>query len=126
MIEYSPEYLKKVLSKAQQLYGFNNQIMVAIEELNELAAVLAKYPRYPNHEAAQTNLHDKVLDELADVFIVMNHVMMIFNFNSYELFQAIDNKMLRLERWLNTPDSTMYTTTIDRAVGGCESKNLTS
>ena len=40
------EQEKKVLEEARNTYGSKNQILVCMEELNELACVLAKYPRY--------------------------------------------------------------------------------
>ena len=51
------------LAKARETYGNTPQILVAIEELNELACVLAKFPRYDSEQEAQIELHQKAVDE---------------------------------------------------------------
>lgn len=107
--------MEKLLKRAQNTYGYTNQITVATEELCELACVLAKYPRYHNHEAACADLRDRVVDELADVTVVSKHVQMIFDITDEELQDRIQAKLDRLERWLDT-DSSMETTVKDREV----------
>ena len=72
------EKSKSVLAKARLIYGSNNQISVAIEELNELACVLCKFIRYEREEDAVGALYDKVVDELADVLVVTDHIKSIF------------------------------------------------
>ena len=47
----------EILKRARDTYGNKNQILVCIEELNELACVLAKFPRYNNEEDAVEKLH---------------------------------------------------------------------
>ena len=56
----------EILNRLRKMYGNKFQIMVCIEELNELACVLCKYPRYRYEEQAVNELHDKVLDEYVD------------------------------------------------------------
>lgn len=99
-----------LLQKAQDTYGYPNQITVAIEEMAELTAVLAKYPRYGTHEAASAQLREKVIEEFADVIIVLSHIEMIFGLSVEETNDAIDLKMRRLERWLNTSTEFEHTT----------------
>ncbi len=107
--------MKKLLKRAQDTYGYTNQITVATEELCELACILAKYPRYHNHEAACADLRDRVVDELADVTVVSKHIEMIFDITPKELYDRVQLKLARLERWLDT-DSSMETTVKDREV----------
>lgn len=107
--------MEKLLKRAQNTYGYTNQITVATEELCELACVLAKYPRYHNHEAACADLRDRVVDELADVTVVSKHIEMIFDITPKELYDRVQLKLARLERWLDT-DSSMETTVKDREV----------
>ena len=45
------------LEKARKTYGNKNQIMVCMEELCELACVLAKYPRYEDETKATQGEH---------------------------------------------------------------------
>lgn len=103
------------LEKARQVYGAKNQILVSIEELNELAAVLAKFPRYEKEDNAVEFLHDKVLDEVADVYTILEHVKAIFNFTQEEIDAQIEKKLTRLRRWLDDSKS-MEQTVKDRKV----------
>ena len=105
----------EILEQAREVYGKKNQILVAIEELNELACVLAKYPRYENSDKATKDLHNKVIDEFADVLIVLDHVHSIFEITDEELVDRIEKKTARLERWLSHSNS-MEETTRDRVV----------
>lgn len=103
----------QVLHKARDTYGYRNQILVSIEELNELAAVLAKYPRYKRHDTALEALYNKVLSEVADVTIILDHVSKIFDLKPYEIEQEIAGKIERLYNWISKSDS-LEQTTIDR------------
>lgn len=103
------------LSKAREAYGNNNQILVCMEELNELACVLAKYPRYDDESKATQELHHKVLDEVADVMVILSHVQNIFGLTDEEINDRIYSKIGRLRRWLHASDS-MQETLDDRKV----------
>ena len=106
----------ETLQKARDTYGNRNQIMVAIEELNELACVLCKYPRYEEHDKAVGELKDRIVDEVADVLIVINHITNIFELDWQEDIEPrIDKKIERLRRWLEKSES-MEQTTVDREV----------
>lgn len=108
---------REVLAKARETYGDTAQILVSTEELCELAAVCSKYPRYKTQEKAQDELHDKAVDEVADVLIVLDHVINIFGLTPVDIGDRIAGKIARLERWLNTSNS-MEQTTVDREVPG--------
>lgn len=103
------------LSEARKIYGNKNQILVCMEELNELACVLAKYPRYEDEMKATQELHDKVLDEVADVMVILNHVQSIFGLSEEEVNNRILVKIERLKRWLLHSNS-MQETIDDRSV----------
>lgn len=126
------EDILKSLEKAREVYGNKNQILVCMEELNELACVLAKYPRYADEVKATQDLHDKVLDEVADVMIILNHVQNIFGLSDDEVNNRVYSKIERLRRWLLHSDS-MQETIDDRKVGeeidnspckGCKRRNI--
>lgn len=104
-----------LLKQARETYGDFTQILVTIEELNELSCVLAKFPRYENKEKAIEALQSKVLDEYADVMIVLNHVSQIFELSDVMVERHIEAKLERLKRWLETNNS-FEQTTRDRAV----------
>lgn len=115
MIEIEPTREMQVLSKARETYGNKNQILVCMEELNELACVLAKYPRYEDENKATQELFDKVLDETADVYIILEHVKAIFGFTPQQLEDRKEKKLERVERWL-THSGSMQETIEDRCV----------
>lgn len=108
----------KLLETAQANYGYANQVVVAIEELCELGAVLSKYPRYNFHDDAMAAIRDQVVEEVADVCIMLNHIQMIFAIQPTELDDMVDKKLNRLKRWLENDDKSFQHTTEDRAVGG--------
>ena len=110
--------IHRLLETAQANYGYGNQIAVAMEELSELGAVLPKYLRYDFHDDAVAALKDKVLEETADVIIVLRHIQMIFGIQPDELEEMMDKKLNRLKRWLESDDKSFHHTTEDRAVGG--------
>lgn len=111
------DYKPDVLYNARRIYGNKNQICVSIEELCELACALSKYPRYDTDIEAKNKIRQKVLDEFADVTIVLEHVRDIFDLADYEVHTTQQGKIDRLERWLkNDSSGSMERTTIDRAV----------
>lgn len=114
--------MHRLLETAQATYGYANQVVVAIEELCELGAVLSKYPRYDFHDDAMEALRDKVLEETADVIIMLRHIQMIFGLQPNEIDDMMDKKLNRLKRWLENDDKSFQHTTEDRAVGyqSCE------
>lgn len=109
------EEQKQVLEKARKVYGNTNQILVSNEELCELAAVCAKFPRYGDPCKAQRELHQKAVDEVADVLIVLDHVINIFGLEDEEIHARVSGKVNRLQRWL-AASSSMEQTTVDRDV----------
>lgn len=105
--------MDEVLKKAREVYGNKNQILVCIEELNELAAVLAKYPRYDKEDDAAKELWDKTLDEVADVYTILEHVKAIFNLDESIVMQRRMVKVNRVKKWLSHNDH-MQETVDDR------------
>lgn len=109
----------EILAKARQTFGDTTQILVSMEELCELACVCAKYPRYENSSNAKEELHNKAIDELADVTVVINHIINIMDIDPYEVEKRISGKVARVERWVNK-SSSMQITTEDRKVEDAE------
>lgn len=114
MLEFTPK-AKDALKRARETYGDINQIIVSIEEFNELSAILAKFSRYHNKSTAVHELKSKVVDEVADVTIVLEHVKAIFEISEKELGKRMEKKIERLDKWLDTSDD-MEQTTIDREI----------
>lgn len=89
------EYKQK-LGRIRLHYGKKAEILKAIEEakeyINELNCI--KYNREPDT--------DRVLEEMADVYVTMEHVKSIFQINNYELKECmkykINRQIKRMER----------------------------
>lgn len=109
------DYKHKALRKARETFGNTRQLSVTMEELAELIAALSKYQRYDDHAQAVNESKKNVLDEFADVTIVLEHVRAIYGFTDQEIYSAQRKKIDRLERWLEKDDSgSMCVTTKDR------------
>ena len=106
---------REVLAKARETYGDTKQMLVSAEELCELAAVCTKYPRYDTKSKARKDLYSKAVDEVADVLIVLDHIVNIFGLVPVDITSRVEGKIDRLNRWL-TASSSMEQTTIDRVV----------
>ena len=116
--------IHRLLETAQATYGYANQVVVAIEELCELGAVLAKYPRYNFHDDAVEELKAKVVEETTDVIIMLRHIQMIFGIQPTEIDDMMDKKLNRLKRWLENDDKSFQHTTEDRQVNPSEAGDI--
>ena len=89
------EYKQK-LGRIRLHYGKKAEILKAIEEakeyINELNCI--EYNREPDT--------DRVLEEMADVYVTMEHIKSIFQINNYELKECmkykINRQIKRMER----------------------------
>lgn len=89
MIPY--EERKAVYEAAIAHYGEDSQIWVAVEEMAELMKELAK-----EHRPSGTTL-EALVDEIADVTIMMEQLRLIFNIND-----AVQHRMdYKIKRLLN-------------------------
>ena len=84
------EYREIVYRKALERYGKTNQIAKAIEELSELQKELCKVL------IGEMDLLN-VIEEIADVEIMMEQMRLIFNSN-IDIERVKDRKVERLER----------------------------
>ena len=100
----------QVLQRARETYGAHKQIGVAAEECTELAKELIKAFRYDSFDDVVKNTKENVIDEVADVFIVLDHVIKLFNITSENLQPHITKKLQRLEYWLDNSSSIEFTT----------------
>ena len=84
------EERKEIYEKALRTWGTQAQIMMAIEEMSELTKELCKHFRgRPNGE--------EIVDELADVTIMVEQLRLIFGVND-AVCDQMDVKMLRLKK----------------------------
>ena len=89
------EYKQK-LGRIRLHYGNTAEILKAIEEAKEYIKELSciAYDREPDA--------DRVLEEMADVYVTMEHIKSIFQINNYELKECmkykINRQIKRMER----------------------------
>jgi NTP pyrophosphatase (non-canonical NTP hydrolase) len=100
-----PKDIENTLKQARETYGEHRQVCVSAEELCELAAALMKHARYDTHEKAVIEMREKVLDEVADVVIMLHQLEKMFGLTDYEILEHAKAKAERLQRWLDNSDS---------------------
>lgn len=101
---------KQILELARKTYGAHKQIGVAAEECTELAKELIKAFRYDDFNDAVKNTKEQVVDEVADVLIVLDHVIELYKIKERDLIPYIYKKVDRLNYWLQNSDSIEFTT----------------
>lgn len=83
-----------VYKRAVLKFGQQSQVNVAIEEMSELTKELCKLNRGRNNI-------DHILEEIADVFIMLYQLVLIFDDQEEKrVLQYIDEKTKRLENLL--------------------------
>ena len=84
-----------ILERAIKVYGEEHQLTVTIEELSELTKEICKYRRGIGNR-------DALIEELADCYIVLEQIELIFNITSEELHNITIKKLNRLEERIDT------------------------
>ena len=85
--------MKEVLKRAIETYGAEAQLNVAIEEFAELTKEICKHKRYADNTKA-------IVEEMADCYIMLEQMQMIFGLGSTVIHDAIKKKVDRLNRRL--------------------------
>lgn len=80
----------QVLLEAINHYGEDHQLDIAVEEMSELTKEICKHKRYGDNREA-------IVEELADVEIMMQQIRMIFFVSDKEVEDAIRTKTERLK-----------------------------
>jgi len=88
MIEY--KNANEVLKTAIDFYGKDMQMIVAIEELSELLREICKYKRHGNNIM-------EITEEMADVYIMIEQLIIIFGINRDDVEFYFNNKIERLK-----------------------------
>lgn len=79
-----------VLKQAIETYGSEAQLNVAIEEFSELIKEICKHKRHIDNTEA-------IIEEMADCYIMLEQMKMIFGFGSTVIPDAMDKKIKRLK-----------------------------
>lgn len=90
------DHLKQVLRDVRKLYGHTNQILVCMEELNELSCVLAEI-LLSEYEPIEESLYIRLIDEFADVNVILDHVQEIFRIEDRAIGEALSDVQVREE-----------------------------
>ncbi len=80
----------QVLEKAIEVYGKDLQKQVAIEEMAELTKEICKDFRGKGNR-------EHIIEEIADVCIMLDQLMIIYDIETNEMLDEIDIKTARLE-----------------------------
>ena len=78
------------LEKAIMMYGADLQLTVAIEEFSELIKEICKSKRGENNI-------DNITEEIADCYIMLKQVEIIFDIDHNDIIIDMKNKIHRLE-----------------------------
>lgn len=81
------------LKKAIETYGKDMQLNVAVEEFSELIKEICKHKRGRDNR-------DNIIEEMADCYIMLEQLKMMFGLEGAVIADAIDKKVKRLERRL--------------------------
>jgi NTP pyrophosphatase (non-canonical NTP hydrolase) len=85
---------RELYEKAIEKFGKDNQLTVAVEEFSELTKEICK------HKRGADNL-DNIIEEMADCYIMLSQLQIIFGIDYEDLMNAIDQKEKRLGKNLN-------------------------
>lgn len=81
------------LERAIETYGKDMQLNVAVEELSELIKEICKNKRGADNRA-------NIIDEMADCYIMLEQLAIIFDISTDEMSVQLDKKFTRLEKRL--------------------------
>lgn len=91
--------VKVVVKSMLDKFGEDTQIDVAIEEMSELIKELVKYKRSKIHSRERlSSSRDNVVEELGDVFFMMEYLKHIFNIKDDEIKNIVLSKAERTKR----------------------------
>ena len=87
-----------ILERAIETYGEDMQLNVAIEEFSELIKEICKHKRGEDNR-------DNILEEMADCYIMLEQLEIIFDIDFSQINDKIVEKKNRLEKRLAEKES---------------------
>lgn len=82
------ETSKQLIDKITTIQGKEHTVLHCVEELSELQKVLLK-----NINRGKNN-RDEILDEMVDVYILLEAIKKFYDFSDDEIWNYLDNKIL--------------------------------
>ena len=87
--------MQEILQQAILKFGVKAQLNVALEELAELQKEICKQFR-------GQGVRNNIIEEVADVYIMLEQIKLIFEVSNEELIKAKTKKLMRLQRLLES------------------------
>lgn len=87
----------KVLKKALDKYGENQQLIICAEECAELIQAISKLTRYKTPEK-HYYMRKNLIEEMSDVIISLEYLRLVENVSLNELENVIEQKINRLDK----------------------------
>lgn len=103
-MEEKMEEYAAVLEENIKENGVALETVVAMEELAELIQAISKAKRY----GFVGEYKDNLIEEIADVDIVIREIMMIFGISVGDINEVIDSKIQRIKKRLDITEYTTY------------------
>ena len=90
------EKMAAILDENIREHGIVEETVIAMEELAELIQAISKVKRY----GFVGEYKDNLIEEIADVSIVIREIMMIFRISDGDINEVIDSKIQRIKKRL--------------------------
>ena len=103
MDEKMEEYAA-ILEENIKEHGVVEETVIAMEECAELIQAISKVKRY----GFVGEYRDNLIEEIADVNIVVLELMMIFDISNDDIAEFIDSKIQRIKKRLDITEYTTY------------------
>ena len=95
-MEEKMEEYSAILADNIKAHGVSEETVIAMEELAELIQAISKVKRY----GFVGEYKDNLIEEIADVDIVITELLMMFDISQDEFYNVIDKKIQRLRKRL--------------------------
>ena len=103
-MEEKMEEYSAILADNIKAHGVVEETVIAMEECAELIQAISKVRRY----GFGGQYKDNLIEEIADVSIVIREIMMIFGLSDGDINEVIDSKIQRIKKRLDKTEYTVY------------------
>ena len=88
---------RKIMKKALEKNGKLKQSVIAMEECSELIKAISKMIRYSYDEDLDSVYRDNLIEEMADVYIILDELKIMYDILEFDIEQIIKQKIDREE-----------------------------
>lgn len=88
---------RKIMKKALKKNGKIKQSVIAMEECSELIKAISKMIRYSSDEDSVCMYKDNLIEEMADVYIILDELKMMYDILEFDIEEMINQKIDREE-----------------------------